>query len=153
VNKVKIFWIALLLCSGGLGCWFLGKGCFASWDFYQLNTSAFAEKTSWEIIELSSSKYILKATYLFRVKEQEYQGKRLFISHPILNRYAAETTIKEISCRNWRVWFNAKNPSLSSLDKQFPYKDFTYALLCLGVFTYFLYRFQKQMQENFIDSK
>lgn len=139
LSKGLIYWIGLLLVAGGGGGWFLGKGFFESWRALSLDSQAKAEIISWQVEPISASKYTLKAEYCFKAVEKEYKGEALLHTTYFLNQYAAQREIERVKNRDWIVWYQAKNPSLSSLEKIVPLKQFVYGFLCLALFFYFLF--------------
>jgi hypothetical protein len=150
--KVKFFWIFLLVFSGAVGVGFFGKGLFELWRYYQIGSEARAQVNAWEVVEISPSKYVLKAKYSFCALGEERYGETQFSQGYLLNRFAAEREIDNFKKRTWKVWFSSNNPTLSSLERKSPIKNLVYGLLGCAVFINFLYRFQCQTKEDFVES-
>lgn len=147
----KFFWIILAAVSFLPGAWFFGKGLFQVWDYTRLEKSLPAEIINWRIVELSPSHYTLSADYFFYVGDQKWEGKTEFKALSLLNPFAAEQERKKATRQSWTVWYHARNPSISSLEKIFPSKSLFSALFCFMIVGYFLYRFQQHVEEGPVD--
>lgn len=132
-------WVILLTATGLIACWFVGLAVKESWKYVRLNSRVQAYILKWEIKMLSASNYTLLATYRYSVNDQEYNGQTQFSSPLYLNYYAAENDLKTRKGGTFYAWYQKKHPSFSSLQKDFPKKEFTNALLTLGVFIYFYF--------------
>jgi hypothetical protein len=138
-RKLYQLWITLLVISGGIALWFSGVAASAFWQFFKLNESAPAIVLRWEIKDLSSSCFAPQAEFEYEVEGVGYSGKTIFRSPQFPNRFAAENHIKTLQAQRWRVWYQESTPSVSSLEKEFPRREFLQALLTVGVFAYFYF--------------
>jgi hypothetical protein len=132
-------WLALLVTSGAIVIWFSSIAGAGMWKYFRLNAQVPVKILGWEIKELSSSRFALEARYRYDVNEIPYEGKTIFESPQFLNRFAAENYIKLHTGKRWRTWYSASFPSYNSLEKEFPKKQCSQALLTLGVFVYFFF--------------
>jgi hypothetical protein len=151
-KQAKIFWALLLILSAAVSCLFLFKSVMGSWQYLRLNRYCPAAIETWEIKEISASKFALIASYRFHAQGKEHEGKTEFRSFYLLNRFAAETAIEKLKKERWGVWHSLKNPHYSSLEKKLPYKSLIYFAMSLGIFLYFLYIFQYRIKENSIEA-
>ena len=131
--------IALLVITGSIACWFILQAARGGFAYIQLNVQVPAEQLKWEIKMISASHYKLSAAYRYLVDGQEFNGQTTFSSPVYLNYYVAENDLKTKQNNGYTVWYHSKNPSISSLQKRFPKKESTNALLTLGVFIYFCF--------------
>lgn len=129
--------ILLLAVTGGIFFWFFGQASMESWKCLRLDAKVSAENVKWEIKELNSSHYVLVAHYRYVVNGRALSGQTQFSTPFYLNYYAAQSELKVRQIKPSLVWYRERNPTFSSLDKRFPKKEFTYALLAAGVFFYF----------------
>ena len=129
----------LTLLSGGVSLYFLLVALFHLWGYFRLEERAPATVHQWTIVRKSSSAFAIEAAYTFEAQGQARSGQTVFSKPYHLNTPSAERQIKIFSTRSWAVWYSPKDPAYSSLDKTFPTKKITYALMALGVFAYFLY--------------
>jgi len=109
------------------------------WEFFSLNAQAPAKITHWEVRDLPSARFTVSAEYHYEVGGKALTGSTLFQNRYFLNRFAAENHGKLIEAKRWRVWYREGNPSVSSLEREFPQKDLLQALLTVGVFAYFYF--------------
>ncbi len=139
MDKLQKLWIALLVLSGIIASWFLGRGVSAWWDFASLNVQIPAQILSWEVKEVKTSEYVLLAHYRYSVDGQDYIGRTQFRSNMYLNPYSAEHQVKHWKDKNWVVWCSKKSPELSSLERSLPKKESLEVILTTGVFCYFFF--------------
>lgn len=130
---IKILFIAL----GLVAAWFVGVAGVALYCYGQLDQYGPCQIKKWQLIEYSPSKVALEAFYTFSAKGKEWQGQMIFSKPYYLNLPSAQVALKEKEKRVWGVWYNHKNPSVSSLEKNFPYKHCFNALIVLGLAGYF----------------
>ena len=111
----------------------------AFYDYQLLNRSSKAEILCWTPISRSASDYTVMASYKYSDGKENFEGKTAFKKLRFLNQYAASAQIKEFEKESWKVYYNAKLPQISSLQKLFPFKAFIDAILVFGVFLYFIF--------------
>jgi hypothetical protein len=126
----------LIMLSAAVGLWFTTGALSDLWHYWRLDHKAAAQVTAWKVIELSPSEFALRANYRFVVNAKERKGKTIFQT-TYLNYPSAEKSIEHYKKDHFQVWYNAKNPKISSLQKEFPAKKCLRALASLGVMIYF----------------
>ncbi len=129
----------IFICATLLCLWRSALALIGVWDYWRLNTLIPVQVENWEVEQLGSSEYTIIATYSYDFSGKRYQSKIKFNKPYYLNRYAAQDDIKKFSQRSWTGWINAKNPQISSLERNFPYLKIFYAFVTLGVVLYFFY--------------
>ncbi|MGC2594696.1 MAG: hypothetical protein WA347_00270 [Rhabdochlamydiaceae bacterium] len=143
-------WVILLVISGGIALWFSGAAMPGMWKFFRLNAQVSAKVLNWQIQELSSSRFVLKADYQFDASGTTYFSHTIFERPQFLNRFAAENYMRANGSKAWEAWYRMGVPTCSSLEREFPKKQCLQALLTIGVFFYFFFargmvqRFQNQ---------
>ncbi len=141
-------WIVLLVVTSLVTMGFLAKTTLRLTQYFSLNTSVKAQAMDWKVVEKSSSSFALEVIYQFNaVKKEGVQGAIQLEKPYFLNLPSAERAIGELSKKSWDVFYNDKDPSISSLQRNFPFKDCIQCLLTLGVFIYFLF-FKKIIEES-----
>jgi hypothetical protein len=119
---------------------FLILGSMAFFDlfsYFRLVAQTEAVTDHWKVVKKSSSSYPIRCIYHFEFQGKSYQGSSLLLPPHHLNRLSAEKAIIQLEKKKWKVWFDPKNPSISSLEKAYPTKKIVYALIALGVTLYF----------------
>lgn len=106
------------------------------WAYARLTARTEVSIDQWKVIKKSSS-FPLQATYHFGFQGKTYQCKTVLPPPYHLNRLSAEKAIKNLEKFRWMAWFDPRNPSISSLQKEFPLKKTIYALIALGITCYF----------------
>lgn len=135
-NMVRRCFLALVFASA---LWYTGMAWYAYYHYSHLNASTKASAVSWEVEEKSEDHHVLKATYQYEVKGHSYSGTFTFQEEPYRNRWSAEQSIKESPARELNVWFDSEDPSYSSLEKSFPFKEYVSTIFLWGLFLYFLW--------------
>ncbi len=130
-------WVSLLGIMVAACLWFGGLALFELVGYFRLPAHTKAQIETWEVEE-RSSKFFLVATYFFEVKGEKYAGRCSLKEPAFLNRFSAEAELKRWESYRWSVWYNPKSPKISSLQKLFPYKRLTYALISFSLLGYFL---------------
>jgi hypothetical protein len=136
MSKLRLF---LVIASGAICLYFLGKVSIQLWDYLQLKKYTEVVITNWEIEDISSSKYFIAAAYQYEVNSRQYIGKTVFFTPKYLNRFSAETDLQKWCNYRWQAWYNPSDPGYSSLQRIFPYKNCIYAIICSGLFIYFCF--------------
>ena len=145
---MRRIWIVLLVVTSLVTMGFLVKTTLRLNRYFSLNTAAKAHFMDWKVVEKSSSSFALEVIYQFdAAKKEGVQGATELEKPYFFNLPSAEHAIQELSKKSWDVFYNDKDPSISSLQRNFPFKDCIQCLLTLGVFIYFLF-FKKIMEKS-----
>lgn len=119
--------------------WFAGIAGYQLYLYHSLDTPTTASVDLWDIEHKSDEEYLVSASYTYRVQEKLYNGKTIFNDWPFRNPWAAEELIKTRKKQKWTAWYNASNPSYSSLQKNFPSKECLSAGMLGALLLYFLW--------------
>lgn len=136
-NLVNKLWCLLVLISGGIALWFSVMALWGAWKYIELDAKAAAKINGMQVEEKGSSCFILRAQYSYKANQKLYSGETRFSNPCYLNRAHAEDDLKKMQGFSWEVWYKNSDPSISSLQRNFPFKTCIYAILTLGVFIYF----------------
>ena len=138
----------LFVVAGGVTL-YLGVNFFVDLhQYFQLSREVAAEFESWEIEEVSSSKFIIVATYHFTFDGATYHNRYTIKKPNYPNRYLAQDHLEKWQEFQKWVRFNPQNPHQSSLMRSFPLKKGIHLVLALGILLYFLWLnfYVKKMQ-------
>jgi hypothetical protein len=141
-------WILLFIFLAMPTLWFCAKAGYELICYARLSSHTKARVVSWEVEELSLSKLYLKCSYTFEVNGTLHEGKTRFMQPEFLNRPSAEQALTTFSSYSWSAWYAPKNPSFSSLQKLFPYKNSFSALISLGVLLYFYFLYRQTVSKK-----
>lgn len=140
-------WISLLVVTSLISVFFLVKTGGQIAAYFSLNREVETLSTQWSVSEKSPSSFALHVSYLFDpIKKAPLQGAMELPKPYFLNLPAAQCAMEGFAQKSWKVFYNDKNPSINSLQKNFPFKECLQSLLTLGVFVYFLF-FKKIMEK------
>lgn len=132
-------WVVLVVISSAVALWFSAQAASALWNYSRLDSTAIAQIEQWGVAPISSSEFAIEAKYFFLSKKGErFFGKTIFKKPYFLNEPSARATIKGLKNRSWTVWYNSKNPTISSLQKIFPFQACIQAFLTVVVTLYFV---------------
>ncbi len=137
--KLYRLWVILMIASGLVALSFLGIALAGVWKFINLNETAPAQIVQFQVKELSSSRFAIEAAYSYQVESATYKGKTVFENPLFLTRFAAENYQLFLENKPRIAWYMKRNPTLSSLENNFPYKACLQALVTIGVFLYFYF--------------
>jgi hypothetical protein len=139
-------WGILLLIIVLCALWFIVKAGMGIYRYTQLTMQVPVVIERWEIKEIKSDQFEVRAYYSFKYQGREYQGSgRIGDLYP--NPWAASHAKEQFYRGSWRAWFNPKHPDHSLLEKKFPLKRMLSAVILVGLFIYFfilgLYHFPR----------
>ena len=130
-------WIILVTLSAAFALWFSGKAAKDLWNYLKLDASAPATVAHWSVKELSANAFAPSGNYFFEAGGQRWEGSTTLSGHIYPNPYAAQRAIEPLQAHAWSSWYSQKDPSVSSLQKFFPFKSVIQALVTLGITLYF----------------
>ncbi|MBI5272754.1 MAG: hypothetical protein HY861_02080 [Chlamydiia bacterium] len=133
-----LFFILLVL-SGVVAAYFSYRLVVDLWSYGSRKESVGARIFRWEV-KAEGDRYAISAHYFFEVMGMRWEGVYVFPKPWHLNEGAAAAYLEEHAKDPRFVWYNPKNPSFSSLDREFPVGLLLKTLICYGVFCYFLIR-------------
>ncbi len=116
--------------------------------YFSLNLQTNATIDNFDIINNKKNSYKALVCYSFKVKDKTFKNKIIY-SKNFLNYMNANEFVEKLSHDNLPIWFNKKNPNISSFEKIFPIKNCVYVIITFIIFIYFLilkyyvYSFQK----------
>lgn len=97
----------------------------------------------WEVEEVKTDRYALKASYSYRFQEKNYEGTTRF--EPVyMNEVCAISGIREAAKERWSAWVNPRRPEMSSLEKGFPKGLIARAAVATLVSVYFILIYRKK---------
>lgn len=123
----------LLLVSGYYAVHAAAEALF----LYQLDESTEAVVQEWGAQEGVDGYYYPYARFTYEVRGKTYENRSFYSSSFARNPYALEPVLRDLVEKPMRVFFAAKNPQLSRLEKNYPYKEGLKATIALVVALYF----------------
>lgn len=150
LSKLNVkLWLSLIVLAGAVMIYFAGSSLVDLYKFFRLNDSTDALKVHLVIFEDKNEKFRVKASYTYLVDSKEF-SKTEVLAQPIYdNPYQTKKVLEETKTDNWKVFYNKKNPSLASLQREFSIKKIIDFILSAGVFFYFLFLSEVQWQNPF----
>jgi hypothetical protein len=133
----KQVWILFLVIFATVTLGYVGHALYRIYVYQSLQKHPPVTRIQWSIQELSDERFILNADYTFEVRGRTYTGKTAFRDKVYRNAWAAGQALAIYQTESWKVWYDPTNPRLSSLQKQFPYKECAYALILAALMVYF----------------
>jgi hypothetical protein len=105
--------------------------------YFNLDSSAKANIEKIEILNSKKDSFKIFVEYSFVFNNRIFFKKHIF-QEVFFNQFTANDFMNKISKHDIRIWFNLKNPQVSSIEKIFPWKNCVYSLITMIVFFYFL---------------
>ncbi len=138
MHSNRIWWIFLSFLVA-VTCWKSGEAIYRLYGYYRLTAHTQAEVTNWSVEKLSEERFLVKADYRFKAKGQLFAADYIFPFPSSLNSWAAEKAIQKMSAEKYQVWYSARNPLVSALQKNFPLKECLIAALMAALLLYFIW--------------
>ncbi len=132
-------WLVLIILSGSIALWFTGISVHAIWKFLRLNAQVPVTINQLHVRELGASRFAIEIDFMYKIKNETHSGKTILETPQFMNQFAAENYAKLLTPKRWQAWYRQSNPSVSSLEREFPQKLCMQALLTVGVFAYFYF--------------
>lgn len=131
-------------------CWTGGKFAFDTYKYLEFDSAAKAQVVNWEILSINEDKYAVQVNYAFDSSKGKQYGSYIFKNPYFHNPYAAEKNLEYWKDLSWTVWYKKSNPSISSLQKLFPFKGAIHATLslCICLYFTFLFGYSKRLHEQ-----
>lgn len=134
-NKWWKIWLVVLAL---VTAWYICKGTYVFYQYTTLNAQTKTAEFTLAVEEVSSEKFLFKASYSFIWRGQRYVGEEV-LSQPVYrNTTAAINAIPAQQSVPRKVWFSTSNPQHSTLQIAFPLKECLTAFVICGLFLYFL---------------
>ncbi len=127
----------LLGCSLVCALYFTSTASWSLLSWYRLDDRAWANVTSWRVIEIDPSQFAIEAEFSFEHAGKTYNGVTKYAKPYSFNRPSAEKDIEHKKQERPIVFYNSKKPQSCSLEHAFPLKKCFYAALTLGILAYF----------------
>ena len=108
------------------------------YQYIRLEAKTVPQSIHWSVHAINEEHYVLKANYLFKVKDKEYANETVLLKPWYRNEWAASQEISNQMQKQWNIWFSLSNPESSSLQKIFPIKECVSSILLWGIFAYFV---------------
>ena len=129
------FYLGFVLLSF-LVLWLLHEALFALQSYHHKSQIASASIRQWDIKEHKETFYI-QAFYSFLVNEKKYEANTLF-SKKFLHKDLALSYLEALQKKDFTVFYDPQNPSISTLEKLFPWSIFIKAVFVLLILIYFI---------------
>lgn len=129
----------LFLITGLISLWIGGKFFYHLYGYFTLSEAQKVEISSWNVEEVRPGEFALIANYSFENNGATYRKEFQFSKPMYTNPHKAQDHIDEWKQQQWWVWYSAKDPHNSSLQKMFPFKASIHFILCLAVLLYFFW--------------
>ncbi len=138
MRQLKI-WKFLFLLAGCSGLYFGAVFSYKLYSHFSLSKKVLASVESWEVVEVSGSKFFVSADYIFDLNSKKVSGRYLFPKPIFPNKSVAERNIQGLKNLEWDVWYRPSNPKISALQHNFPYKAAIHFALAVIVLLYFIW--------------
>jgi hypothetical protein len=134
------FWQLFLMAIGAIVLWYTGSAAYGLYQYHRLNREMQAHSVQWAVKKEADDAYFLIAKYQFSpLQNSLVEGETIFKFPIFWNAWAAEKAIPEYAAKSWLVYYVGNNPSISSLQKNFPLKECISATVLWGILIYFLW--------------
>ena len=144
-------WVFLIVVSTTALVYFAIPALSDLLRFFSLKSQVQADTINFKVVETQNSVFQIEANYSYTINNQLFSHKEVLTSPAYDNPYQVKKSLLETDHESWKVYFNPKNPSQSSLQREISKKKLIDFSLSLGIFLYFLFLGDVQSQ-NFLKS-
>lgn len=134
--RSNLFLAILISLIGMCALYYSGHTLVSVYRYLRLSENTPVSSIEWSVHTINGDAYAPKATYSFIHNDSSYNGETVWSEYD-RNPLVARDSIKKLKTLSWSVWFNPNNPSFSSLQRKFPFKDFFSSLILWGLVLYF----------------
>lgn len=131
-------WRAFLYLMAAATLYFCASAVYSVHYYYRLSAQTLPAQMVWGYREISADALAPVASYAFTAQGKMVSGETLLDEPVFRNEWAVDKVLGELKTRSWRVWYDPSNPSHSSLQKTFPFKEILSALALAVLFLYFI---------------
>lgn len=132
------YWWLFLVCIASVVCWKSGVALYRLYGYYRLTAHAEASLSDWSVVKLAEDSYVLKTRYRFQSGQRVFSADYLYYDSPYLNAWGAEKAIGKAPSKG-EVWYSARNPLVSTLQKNYPLKECLSAAALWALLLYFIW--------------
>ena len=140
--------LLLILTSAVAALFLVGMSAVDIVKSLLLTQSVPAHSIHLTIIETKAQNYKIEARYTYLVDGKLFEKTEVISNVEFNNPYQAKKVI-DVAEGNWIVWYQKKHHDSASLQKEFSIKKIVHALLGIGVFVYFLFTGEIQVEQRF----
>lgn len=145
----SVFWYLLFLFSLVPALLFFGQFLWKAFDYVHYSKQVIPHSINWGVTKGKNDTFFIQADYQYVFHNKKYLTKWVFRSESFPNPFLAQETIHLWQKRSWKAWINPRNPGLSILQKQMPYKLLLKSGICFLIFFYFMWlRFYSRMSSQ-----
>lgn len=135
-NPIWLCFLSIIILAT---CIYTGTIGFKLYRYWSLSSQTEALATAWSIQTDSDEEFVPLAKYTFQAGDKFFVGQTLFSDQKTSNPWAAQEALKPLAAKKHHVWYASKDPSDSSLQRKFPFKECIYAGVLWAVCIYFFW--------------
>lgn len=142
MNYQKVLYFVLVGVSL-MFCAYFGASSLRTMIYnYLLNRPVSARVIQWEVEEIGFDRYAVRAHYTYDVDGRNYPGQALFVKPLYPNPDIAIASLKEMALQNasYPAWVRATDPTISALEKPFPFSSVLRMVVSGVLVAYFLFK-------------
>ena len=133
----NIYWWGFVILFASVTLAYAVSTTVRLYHYYGLTDVTEGKVNEWTAERIGDDKYALKAHYSYTLNGKAYHGTDLE-KWPIYRNAASAEKAANVKPALHEVWYRAKKPSASSLEKKFPTREVVYTAALLLTFIYLL---------------
>lgn len=145
-RRIHLFF---LVGAAAIALFFAARFGWSLKDYLALRGQIPVRVSQWELEEIGE-RWAVRAVYSMNLKGKIWLGSSLLEEYRFLNEETAFRVLKDLAKREWTAWYNPKNPTHSSLEKNFPTNLMIRTLISFSVLLYF-FIFQRWVNKKFLN--
>lgn len=137
MSKKKAIWIILLGIVTVITLGYSGALSFKLYHYLVLTEKIPITSIRWSVHPFDTDSYSPQADYTFHYQGKIYEGSTVWENERYPNPWAIEGPLTALAEQERFVWVEPRNPTFSTLRKEFPYKQCVSVTLLWGLVIYF----------------
>ncbi len=135
--KRSISWFIVLIISASVFLTISLKTAYQMYNFFVLDTQIKANVEKIEVFEGKKDRFGVLVSYNFKIGNKNFYFIKKF-QKKFLNEFVAKDFKERILKKDFFVWYNKKNPNISAIERNFPFKNLIYTVITFIIFGYFI---------------
>lgn len=132
----NLLYRGLLLAVAMAALWYSSLAGYRYYKYSHLTDQARPASIDWQVKEQADDDFIMEAFYTFNIGDRTFSGSTSWPQEFYRNRRAAEQDKPYFAKHYPLIWFDAGNPTHSTLQKRVPFKECILAAILWCIFLY-----------------
>ncbi len=136
---MRLLWIAFICTVVLVVLWFTADAAYKHYHYNAQSHALLPGEINWSIEKKADDLFLHHAAFSYNIDNKSYKSHTVLRPPIYRNAWAAREALPSVKEKEWRVWYNPTYPEQSTIQKNFPYKEWVYATALWAVLLYFFW--------------